>query len=63
VYGPGTQATVFSACGQCRAHIEFELTVTNEGAVSQAKGADTLREWDPLFTAADRTAAHVLDGF
>jgi len=37
--------------------------VTNEGAVSQAKGADTLREWDPLFTAADRTAAHVLDGF
>ena len=54
---------MFSECGQCKADIEFDLTVTDDGAVSPTPIARTLREWDPVFTAADCAAPHVLDGF
>ena len=63
MYGPGTTATVFSECIQCQAPIQFDMTVTEDGAISSAASTETLREWDPMFTDADRTVPHLLDGF
>lgn len=54
---------VVSPCGQCGQEIRFEMTATNDGAVSPSHAALTLREWDPLPTEADRAEPHLLDGF
>ena len=63
MYGPGTTAAVFSECTQCQVPIQFDMTVTEDGAISSAASAETLREWDPMFIDADRTLPHLQDGF
>jgi hypothetical protein len=62
VYGEGTRAEIESRCAECDSAIEFDLTVTANGADSDHPAARALREWDPIATASDRAEPHMLDG-